>query len=1198
MLNWDEVRHQSQSAYKTDARAVQQKKQTKADSPSSIDWNRVYYTPNILKFQESERAVAAKRSKLAEAKQAAEQAQSEQTQAQRQAEWDNRQQDIASFIRTQQAKQSGAPLMSRIEAEIRSTPESELKDPMVQLSSGVYEATFGKTIDAMNKLGGQKQSAAGILAEVSAPYSDAWRTAGRLYGGTVQNLAMYSTVGKAAEGWSALEGIGSPFLRNLAGQQLADTLIQTPGVIVQGIADKKPVGEVLKDVGIQQGQDLAANLIFGGLEAGLSKLKNVLKKPASELTESTDIIPLQKIPTDTPGLKPTTLPGTYTVKNAAYEKAVQEYNDAIEQIQNHFRTNWLTDNEVARIKPELGIDLEDIISRMEAAEKGVSLPGADAMQLRRAAGVASDRAYSIGEKVAKSKLDVAKTVDDIPPIGGKTTADSIDDQVKKLDEYFQQRRTAPIGGEPMSNAADTAKSRIYGETPKGEIPEGMKERGFSRNIRTDEAMPDDIRQMFDDDPLFYKQVSNKETLGKAQTIFSKGEEAATAEFYRLINDKKYHAEAIPLSKLLAEQALENGNITKAREILSEAADKLTDAGRTAQAAKILREADPETFLMTIDKQLRKLNEQGLKQYGKKWTNIDLLPDEITAIQNIPRGNQQAYEEVWEQIGNRIAKELPSTKMEKFDAWRRMAMLLNPKTHIRNIGGNVIMMGMRKVADTIGAALEKAFGVKTGERTKSFGWSFNKNIASKVDETWEVVKKDILGESRWRIDNLKSLGMEKRIFKTGALQDLNEFSLKTLNAEDNIFTQRAFKDALGQFMQANKLTEATDAAIEYARRRALEATFKQANMLSDFINRAKRTPGIGRLVEGAIPFSKTPANIAARAVEYSPVGLTKLLFSKGKAPAEVIETLSKGLTGSAITALGLYLGASGWAKVERNRSEKAEGLMQEMGDQPNSIITPQGSYTFDWAQPFAVPLAMGIATAEALKNRKDGDTLVQAVWDGIMAGGDTIFNMTMLQNIKQIFSGGSITEKLAWIPVAYIEQAIPSLFGQIARTVDDTRRSTYDPNRLKQEWNKIKSRVPGLSQTLEPALDIWGQEQYQGGALQQFISPGYYKERSDDRVTNEVARLHGEFQDNDMLPKVAPRSFTHKGEKYELTAQQVTEFQRKMGQENYSDIKRLISSAEYQRMTDEEKVKKIKKIVNDNYEEAKQDIIKASALKGN
>jgi hypothetical protein len=546
------------------------------------------------------------------------------------------------------------------------------------------------------------------------------------------------------------------------------------------------------------------------------------------------------------------------------------------------------------------------------------------------------------------------------------------------------------------------------------------------------------------------------------------------------------------------------------------------------------------------------------------------------------------------------------------------MLLNPKTHIRNIGGNVLMMVMRKVSDTIGAALEKAFGVKTGERTKSFGWSFNKNIASKVDETWEAVKKDILGESRWRIDNLESLGMEKRIFKKGlptkaveaitghkfdrgALQWVNELSLKTLNAEDNIFTKRAFKDALGQYMQANRLTEATDAAIEYAKRRALEATFKQANELASTLNRWKQIPVAGKFVEGVVPFTKTPANIIMRGIEYSPGGILKALYDvkAGKTAAQAIEDLSKGLTGTGTMILGYYLGSSGWAKVERHRSKKAEGLYQSLGDQAYAINTPYGSYTFDWAQPFSIPLAMGIAAAEAIKSRKDGDTMLQAIWDGIAAGGDTIFNMTMLQNIREILgSYGSPTEKIMGIPLDYLEQAVFSVFGQVARTIDPIRRSTYDPNAFRQWTKGIQARIPGLSQRLEPALDIWGQEQYHGGALQQFISPGYYKARSDDPVTLEVARLHGEFQDNDMLPKVAPRSFTHKGEKYELTAQQVTEFQRKMGQENYNDIARLISSAEYQQMTDEEKVKKIKKIVNDNYEEAKQDIIKASALKGN
>ena len=80
-----------------------------------------------------------------------------------------------------------------------------------------------------------------------------------------------------------------------------------------------------------------------------------------------------------------------------------------------------------------------------------------------------------------------------------------------------------------------------------------------------------------------------------------------------------------MQKLLGKQASEQGDTAKARQILSSTAEKLTEAGQFSQAAKILREADPETFLMTIDKQLKKLNKQGQKQYGKKWTDVDLTP---------------------------------------------------------------------------------------------------------------------------------------------------------------------------------------------------------------------------------------------------------------------------------------------------------------------------------------------------------------------------------------------------------------------------------------------------------------------------------------------------------------------------------------------------------------------------------------------
>ena len=299
---------------------------------------------------------------------------------------------------------------------------------------------------------------------------------------------------------------------------------------------------------------------------------------------------------------------------------------------------------------------------------------------------------------------------------------------------------------------------------------------------------------------------------------------------------------------------------------------------------------------------------------------------------------------------------------------------------------------------------------------------------------------------------------------------------------------------------------------------------------------------------------------------------------------------------------MWLNSLGWARAGKKRSEKAEALLSEAGEQQYSIITPQGSYTIDWAQPFAIPFFMGVALSEGMREKDTID--YEAIMDGIARGGDTFFYMSMLQEVKRILGAGSTTGEIIGLPWSYVQQAWPAVFGQAARTIDPVRRSTYDPNRLKQTWNIIQSRTPYIgvdwlpsSKKLEPALNIWGEEQIQGGASQQFVSPGYFKAKSDDPVTLEVARLYSSFNDTDMLPKVAPKSFTDKGIEYRLSPEQVTDFQRKMGQENYSDIARLISSAEYQKMTDEQKAKKIEKIVDRNYEEAKKDIIKASAIGG-
>lgn len=737
-----------------------------------------------------------------------------------------------------------------------------------------------------------------------------------------------------------------------------------------------------------------------------------------------------------------------------------------------------------------------------------------------------------------------------------------------------------------------------------ELPIGMKERGVSRNIRTDEARPEELRDAISENPMAYDPLKNADTLAKAQSIYDEGLEPAVTKLNKLLEDIK--PEAAPLVKLIADDLTKAGNVDRARELLSNAAAKATEAGQFGQAFRILRQADPQTFIMTMDKQIRKLNEQGRELYGDGWKDVDLTSAEKSEISNLPLGDQQAYDDLMGRIGERMANEMPATKLEKFDSWRRMAMLLNPKTHIRNIVGNTVQMGVQNTSDTIAAALERTF-LPAGKRTKAVNWQDDQARVDLVNSDWNAIKKEFAGEQvtlkninknlpsrgRYEIENLKVFNREKRMFQNDTLEGLSNISRNALNAEDYFFKERAYKNALGGFLKANKLTQVNEAAREYAKRRALEATFQDANILARLINEAKAKGGpLGMLTEAAIPFAKTPTNIAMRALEYSPAGVLRILSPKNaKDPAMVIEILSQGMTGSGIASLGYMLANMGWLRGDRSSSKNAEGVMSAAGEQTNSLVTPLGSYTLDWLQPVAVPLFMGVSVFESLEKQGKVDT--DAIAKALAKGGDTIFNMSMLRNIKDLLGGayGSPTEAIGALPSSYIQQAFPTVFGQTARAVDENKRNTYDTSIAGRFKREIMAKTPFASTQLEPKLDIWGQEQKQAGALQQYLNPGYYAPKTDDAATNEVLRLYKATKETDFLPKLMGPSFTADGVKYELTPEQLTTFQREMGQKNYSDITRMINDPRYANATDEKKAYRISKIVKRNYDAEKAKLLK-------
>lgn len=744
-----------------------------------------------------------------------------------------------------------------------------------------------------------------------------------------------------------------------------------------------------------------------------------------------------------------------------------------------------------------------------------------------------------------------------------------------------------------------------------------KNRQFTENSALNsDIVPEELKTKYKEMPPEYAEISNQKTIDEAYKIIDKDYDGNVRDFLT----KETIDDAMDTGKGIAliERAIQKGKIQEADDLIVNLAEKLTKAGQGVQMASVMKRMSPGGMLKRANQVLDEFNKTNKGKSPIRFSeaessrivnNMKLIEDATLGKLNLFKINLQLFAEKNKSLAKRLkeladadgnidfskdtlalkqftdemvddvafitANKLPSTKIEKFNAWRRMAMLANPKTHIKNLGGNLIMAGLRKTADTIGAGLEKVF-IKNGERTKSFGWSRDKDLVDAVNRDWDWHKNALKKGGKWEFDSV-FLNQEKPIFETKFLESMNRKSIDLLNASDNIFLQSAYKDALGGYMKSNGLKEVTNEARLYATRRGYEAVFKQANAFSNWISKMKSKGGVlGTFLEAKLPFTKTPSNIVLRGVEYSPLGILKAMYSKatGKTAVDVIEDLSKGLTGTGIYGLGMYLAAMGWAKAEGSKSAALENVKADTGEQPYSIKTPFGSYTFDFAQPTSIPLAMGIATIESLMKNKQGEDSIgvsDMVMKGLASGGDTLFNTTMLRNVTDMFGGkyGSPSEAILNYPAEYFQQAMPSLMGQLTRSIDPVKRDTSGGF-----MDLAKSKVPFLSKTLPAKVDVYGREQKQPSWYQQFFSPGYGKLDNNDKTSEELVRLNKSVGTTDFIPKFAQDKISYQAGKNEtkkliLPPKLKEEYAKKLGTAYKQELDKIIGSTKYNSLPDKD-----------------------------
>ena len=707
----------------------------------------------------------------------------------------------------------------------------------------------------------------------------------------------------------------------------------------------------------------------------------------------------------------------------------------------------------------------------------------------------------------------------------------------------------------------------------------------------------------DTSKINYVPISNKTTLEKANSkLDNLGYDKAVEYIQSKLNDSSISLEDIALAERLIQESAKHGDTMLAADLIMDTAILGTELGRKTQILSMIQRLTPEGQLKHFQKIVKRAKAKGEKSFQ----NVEITPEMVDLI--LKAYNQDGtYDQAdlnsrVEQFKQKVADQLTTSKAEKINAWRYLSMLGNPKTHIRNLLSNVAMMGTTKVKNAMARTMEMALPAES--RTKT--WKKPTQVVSDFAKQTTAEMKDIItGEGKY--SEKGSIESKKQIFKSKTLEKLSDFNSNALSAEDWFFSKRAFESSLREYLTAQGIKTQTDIEnnsqiVEKAKMYALEqseiATFRQYSWLANQIGKIERkNAGTKLLVGSMLPFKKTPINVAKAGVKYSPIGLIKSIsydafqLKRGNIEAsQFIDNLAQGMTGTSLALLGYALAKAGILNGAGD-DDKEGKYDYYLGKQSYSLKVGGKTFSISWLSPVAMPLLVGANAYEKLEEGEDWD--MNVIVDTLAQTLDPLSEMSFvssLTDVLQSYQMGSaqmISEMGQNITQNYISQFFPTLFSQLASTLDDTKRSTSasknSPWKFGEETiRKIMYKIPGLRNQLEASTDIWGNEIKQNEnivmrAVENFLAPYTAKNDTTDYLDRELKNIYNKTGETGVIPGIPQGYLKYKDETYYMSAEEYTKYKKTYGTIANQYLKQLIGNSNYKNASDEEKATMIEQM---------------------
>lgn len=664
----------------------------------------------------------------------------------------------------------------------------------------------------------------------------------------------------------------------------------------------------------------------------------------------------------------------------------------------------------------------------------------------------------------------------------------------------------------------------------------------------------------------------------------------------------------------------------------------------------------------FDRLVEESNKGGLNEYsvkraiGESLGITQLTKEQRENIQGIAKKLQKAKVGSNERkvLANELSHAINDVKPRTADEYAKTliftADLLNPVTQIKNVFGNAIYSGWRAINAQAAGALDWAYvgannllgGKATRERFVTIADA--KLYKRAVDDFWSGLKEGT--EEAWKGINTTNLVDDKynltgrQVFK-GKFNPLTWMEKATrvaLSAPDRAFYKMAAGQEVEQLIKAAKAADPkfrgipTPEMLELAHLEGLKATFQDDSLAAKAAQTGKKFLNFNQkfgLGDLALTYTKTPANILTRAVEMTPlkaigIGADLLKHFKGEElikRGKLIEGVTNATLGTGLIAwaamfskMGLITATLPAGKEGANKRTKGEQAFSINIDGLKRFVltgrketakarTGDKMVNYGWAQPIAIPLAIGATLGKNADKELDEDASAKLIslLDSATEAGEVLLDNSFLKGVQTLFDGQP-NDRFAGVKKVVLDslgRPIParSLLGQISRSIDNTQRETYDKNPIKQSLNKIQAGIPFASKQLPAKVDVAGKEIKTGSdnvairALNTFLSPTKVTELKRDPEINEVLRLYDETGEKGQLLKQADKKVKLtdiNGNKIvkQLSGRELSKYQTFLGRESKAIIGEAMQNADFGEMDDEDKANVLQRVIKATNEAAK------------